>query len=112
MKRLLLALLGTIALSQDAETGDTAPTETAEPTEPEPVETQAVPVRQETTLNTASITSNKVTMTVTVSEVYNPPTQENPTESVTLYFNFNTGGTRWSDGTFVQTYLSIQDPDI
>ena len=65
-----------------------------------------------TTIGTATKTSNKVTMEVKASEIYEPSTAEKPTESVTLYFEFNTGGTKWKDDTFIQTYFSIQDPDI
>ena len=65
-----------------------------------------------TTIGTATKTSNKVTMEVKASEIYEPRTDDKPTESVTLYFEFNTGGTKWKDDTFIQTYFSIQDPDI
>ena len=115
MKKFVFALISTLALAQDEATGETATTETTETTEatePEVPTEPSAPVRQETTIGTISQTSNKVTMTVTATEIYEPGTADIPIESVKLFFKFNTGGAKWSDNAFVQTYFSIQDPDI
>ena len=52
-------------------------------------------------------------MSVVCGEVFDTEVSEaGSTDTVTLYFTFTTGGTRWSDDTFIQNYISIEDPDI
>ena len=55
-------------------------------------------------------------MSVKVGEIFDTEAIEgsngNTIDSVTLFFNFTTGGVKWDDDTFIQNYISIEDPKI
>ena len=104
MKTIIAALIPVITKSQtDESTSDSIVTTTVSET----------PQDQTTSNQIADFIADSVTMNSVWGEVFDTEASESgSTESVILYFSFTTGGVRWNNDTFIQNYISIEDPDI